>query len=79
MTQQIDASQQEIEGFASLISDHNTAIQNEKEKSAYLANAFRIWVGAKGLPPETRLIGVKDGAIQVEVPEQKPALVDDAA
>lgn len=70
--QRIAASALEIEGLGQRLTEHNAALKLVEDKERALLDAFKVFCGGHALPPQTRLLGVADGAVVVSIPEPPP-------
>lgn len=78
MKQHITASPVELQKLAQRITDANAAAQEAERTQAIASDLFTMFCEAHGVPGAT-FVGIADGTVIVDVPEQKPELVKETA
>lgn len=76
--QRIPASPVELQKLAERITAANQAKAALDHANAVASDCFTMFCEGKGIPGAT-FVGIENGEVVVSLPEQKPALVDDAA
>ena len=78
MNKHIDATPTEAATLAEAITEASAAKLESQKADRQVTRIFTVFCEAHGIPGAT-FAGIQDGKVLVTLPEQKPALVDDAA